>query len=189
MGTLFLCLAGCFSMIILIPAVLSVLYASVLYFCICSCSVQLSMFHVERHSRNMIIVIIIIITIIIILLLLLSASKVYMLPHWDRICWLNLLSHPVKVTVPANQSHHWAYNVRCLAQQPPEHQFFKSTVWLDSCGVQSSGLPLSSQVLPLGHQHGQPHIDTGTFPLITFRQRSKQTDVSKLEMSALLKSL
>ena len=32
MGTLFLCLVGCFSMIILTPAVLSVLYACVLYF-------------------------------------------------------------------------------------------------------------------------------------------------------------
>ena len=50
-------------MIILTPAVLSVLYACVLYFCICACSAQLSMFHMERCSRNMLIIIIIIIII------------------------------------------------------------------------------------------------------------------------------
>ena len=27
-------------------------YMHVLYFCICICSAQLSMFHMERHSRN-----------------------------------------------------------------------------------------------------------------------------------------
>ena len=48
-------------MIILTPAVLSVLYACVLYFCICTCSVQLSMFHMERCSRKALIIIIIII--------------------------------------------------------------------------------------------------------------------------------
>ena len=37
-GYSFLCLVGCFSMIIWTPAVLSVLYACVLYFCICTCS-------------------------------------------------------------------------------------------------------------------------------------------------------
>ena len=54
-----LCLVGCFSMIILTPAVLSVLHACVLYFHICSCSAQLSMIHMERRSRNMLITIII----------------------------------------------------------------------------------------------------------------------------------
>ena len=43
---------------------LSVLYACVSYFCICTCSVQLSMFHMVMHSRNTIIIIIIIIIII-----------------------------------------------------------------------------------------------------------------------------
>ena len=52
-------------MIVWTPAVLSVLYACVLYFCICTCSAQLSMFHMERRSRNMLIIIIIIIIIII----------------------------------------------------------------------------------------------------------------------------
>ena len=31
---------------------LGVLYASVFYFCICTCSVQLSMFHMEGSSKN-----------------------------------------------------------------------------------------------------------------------------------------
>ena len=57
-GYSFLCLVGCFSMIIWTP-VLSVLYACVLYFCICTCSAQLSMFHMERRSRNTLIIIII----------------------------------------------------------------------------------------------------------------------------------
>ena len=48
-------------MIVWTPAVLGVLYACVLYFCICTCSAQLSMFHMERHSRNTLIIIIIII--------------------------------------------------------------------------------------------------------------------------------
>ena len=57
-GYSFLCLVGCFSMIIWTPAVLSVLYACVLYFCICTCSAQLSMVHMERRSRNTLIIII-----------------------------------------------------------------------------------------------------------------------------------
>ena len=46
-------------MIVWTPGVLSVLYACVLYFCICPCSAQLSMFHMERRSRYMLIIIII----------------------------------------------------------------------------------------------------------------------------------
>ena len=62
MGNLkFNCFVGCFSMIVWAPAVLSVLYACVLYFCICTCSAQLSMFHLERRSRNTITIIMIII--------------------------------------------------------------------------------------------------------------------------------
>ena len=49
-GYSFLCLDGCFSMIVWTPTVLSVLYACVLYFCMCTCSAQLSMFHMERRS-------------------------------------------------------------------------------------------------------------------------------------------
>ena len=48
-------------MIVGTPAVLSFLYTCVLYFCTCTCSVQLSMFHMERCSRSMPIIIIIII--------------------------------------------------------------------------------------------------------------------------------
>ena len=51
-----LCLAGCFSMIIWTPAVFSVLCACVLHFCI-TCSVQLSMCHMERRSRNTLVII------------------------------------------------------------------------------------------------------------------------------------
>ena len=40
---------------------LSVLYACVFYFCICTCSAQLSMFHIEKRSSNTLIIIIIII--------------------------------------------------------------------------------------------------------------------------------
>ena len=61
MGILFLCLVGCFSMIIWTPTVLSVLYACISYFCISTCSAQLSMFHMERRTRNTLIIIIIII--------------------------------------------------------------------------------------------------------------------------------
>ena len=53
----FLCFVGCFSMIIWTPAVLSVLYSCVLYFCIAA---QMSMFHMEKHSRNTLNIIIII---------------------------------------------------------------------------------------------------------------------------------
>ena len=45
-------------MIVWTPAVLSVLYACALYVCICPCSAQLSMLHVERRSRNTLIIII-----------------------------------------------------------------------------------------------------------------------------------
>ena len=48
-------------MIVWTPAVLSVLYACVLYFCICTCLAQLNMFHMERCSRNMSIIIIVIV--------------------------------------------------------------------------------------------------------------------------------
>ena len=63
-GYSFLCLIGCFSVIIWTLTVLRVLYACVFYFCICTCSAQLSMFHMERRSRNTLIIIIIIIIII-----------------------------------------------------------------------------------------------------------------------------
>ena len=57
-GYSFLCLVGCFSMTIRTPTVLSVLFACVLYFSICTCSAQLSMFHMERRSRTMLIIVI-----------------------------------------------------------------------------------------------------------------------------------
>ena len=45
-------------MIVWTPAVLSVLYKCVLYFCICPNSAQLSMFHMERRSRNTLIIVV-----------------------------------------------------------------------------------------------------------------------------------
>ena len=50
-------------MIVWTHAVLGVLCTCVLYFCICTCSVQLNMFHLERCSRNTLIIIMIIIII------------------------------------------------------------------------------------------------------------------------------
>ena len=58
------CLVGSFSMIVWTPAVLGVLLTSVhvfCFFCICTCSAQLSMFHMDRRLRNMLIIIIFII--------------------------------------------------------------------------------------------------------------------------------
>ena len=48
-------------------AVLGVLYGRVLYSSICTCSAQLTTFHMKRHYRNAITIIIIIISIIIII--------------------------------------------------------------------------------------------------------------------------
>ena len=45
-------------MIVWAPAVLDALYACVWYFRICTCSAQLSMFHMERRSKNTLIVVI-----------------------------------------------------------------------------------------------------------------------------------
>ena len=57
------CSVGCFSMIVWTAAVLSVLCGCVLYFCIYTCSAQLSMFHMERRSRNTLILVSIILII------------------------------------------------------------------------------------------------------------------------------
>ena len=91
-GYSFLCLVGYFSMIIWTPAVLSVLYACVLYFCTCTCSAQLSMFHMERRSRNSLIII----TIIIILSCLSctqDAGKHTMKGPGDRSVWTLLCAN------------------------------------------------------------------------------------------------
>ena len=49
-------------MIVWTHAALGVLYACVLYFCICTSSAQLSMFHMERRSRNTLLLLILTIT-------------------------------------------------------------------------------------------------------------------------------
>ena len=66
------------------------LYACVLYFCICPCSAQLSMFHMERRSRNMliIIIIIVIITIIIIVMFCFSSSEETVLSAMTTLMYL-----------------------------------------------------------------------------------------------------
>ena len=54
------CFVGCLSIIVWTNAVFGVLQACVLHFCICTCSAQLSLLHMERRSRNTIIIIIIV---------------------------------------------------------------------------------------------------------------------------------
>ena len=51
------CLVGCLRMIVWTHALVGVLCACVLYFCVCTCAAQLNMFHMERRSRNTIIII------------------------------------------------------------------------------------------------------------------------------------
>ena len=63
-GYSFLCLVGCFSMIMWTPAVLSVLYACVLYFCLHLFSAIEHVSHGKALKKYVIIIIIIIIIII-----------------------------------------------------------------------------------------------------------------------------
>ena len=56
MGTFFNCLVGSLSMIVWTAAVLGVSYTCVLYVCICTCLVQVSMLYMERRSRNTLII-------------------------------------------------------------------------------------------------------------------------------------
>ena len=93
----FNCLVGCLSMNVWTP-VFCVFCACVLYFCICTCSVQMSIFHMERRFRNtliiiiiiiiiiMIIFIIIIITVVVIMLLLLSLLLLLCLTLMSSLC-------------------------------------------------------------------------------------------------------
>ena len=65
------CLAGCFSMIVLDTRCFECLIRMCFVFCICPCSEQSSMIHMERRSINTLIITIIIIAFLILLLLLL----------------------------------------------------------------------------------------------------------------------
>ena len=67
------------------------------YFCICTCSPQLSMFHMERRSRNMLIIIIIIILLLLLLLLLLLSLKFPAAHIWRGVSIFNLLCSEVKL--------------------------------------------------------------------------------------------
>ena len=91
MGTLLLCLVGCFSMI-LWYLLFWVSYMHVSYFCICNCSAQLSMFHMERRSRNMLIIIIITIN-----------TKQYLWTrNFKRLQGISIL----KLLLPVQETHH-----------------------------------------------------------------------------------
>ena len=67
MGTYFYthlyCFVECLSMIVWTHAVWDVLYACVLYLYICTSSAQLSMFHMERRSRNSLIITVVVVVI------------------------------------------------------------------------------------------------------------------------------
>ena len=56
-------------MIVWTPAVLSVLYACVLYFCTCTCSALLNVLHMERRSRCMLITIIVVVVVVVVVVI------------------------------------------------------------------------------------------------------------------------
>ena len=57
-----MCVCGfLFVFVVVVVDVFGVLYACVLYICICTFSAGLSMFHIDRRSRNTLIIIIVII--------------------------------------------------------------------------------------------------------------------------------
>ena len=68
-NTLLYCLVGCLSMFVWTHAVLGVLHACVLYFCIYTCSAQLSMVHVERRSRNTLFVVVVVVVVVFIIII------------------------------------------------------------------------------------------------------------------------
>ena len=88
----FLLLSWMFQHACLDTCCLSVLYPCVLYFCICPCTAQFSMFHMEKRSRNALVTIIIIIIIC-------SDKCNCMCCHTEiyRSCKSNFLPHPVTV--------------------------------------------------------------------------------------------
>ena len=70
----------------------------------------------------------------------------YVLPHWDRSCGSNFPSHPVTAYWNwANQSQHWPYNARRLAEWLLECQFWSH--WYDSTPVKSRDLNPRSSAL------------------------------------------
>ena len=85
------CLVGYLSMIVWTHVVLDVLYACVLYFCICTCSAQLSMFHMERRSRNTLIIMSIMICLTVCMIMMVFTARVCW--HWrgELLCSRNTL--------------------------------------------------------------------------------------------------
>ena len=58
--------------------------------------------------------------------------QLYGLPHWDRSCWSNFLSHPVTVYWhQTNQSQSWPYKRQAPGRIATGVPVFKSLVWLD----------------------------------------------------------
>ena len=140
LGLLFYCLVGCFSMVVWIPAVLSVLYACVLHFCTCTCSTHLSMFHMERRSRNTLINLIIN-----------NAGHA----QWTHV---NACSHRGKRyldtlqftgTTDLQQSINELFCAQCFHWQKTETHTF--------CAAQQISLSLS---LSLSHTHTHTHTHT-----------------------------
>ena len=90
---IFSCLIGCLS--IIGHNLFWVSYMHVLDFSICTCSGHLSMFHMERGSRNMIIIIIILIVLTVPLNDCCSVCR----DQWDRLAYLDRLDQVVRWSV------------------------------------------------------------------------------------------
>ena len=119
----FLCLVGRFSMITWTPAVLIIFFACVLYFCICTCSAQLSMFHMERLSRHTLIIIIII---IIIILFFSSRSNVILIIQY---CQTHTYTNKHRQTFTVVHTHTLTHEVdQRLIVQGLSHIFFKTSL-------------------------------------------------------------
>ena len=93
-----------------------------------------------------------------------GSAQFYVLPHWDRSCRSNFLSHPVTVYWhQADQSQRWPYNARRLAGYPLECQFLSH--WYDSTPKKSrrkrdsnpESSALEEDTLPLRQRGGPPH--------------------------------
>ena len=90
--------------------------------------------------------------------------QLYELPHWNRNCRSNFLSHPVTVYWHwTDQSHFWPSNTRRLAGQPQDHQCWSH--WCDSTwkkihgkkattGINPTSAVLEEDALPLGQRGG-----------------------------------
>ena len=60
------------------------LYACVLHFCLCPCSAQLSMFHMERRCRNTLIIVIIVVILVLLLVIIIIVIILYMALQFSK---------------------------------------------------------------------------------------------------------